>query len=131
MLDTSHNVDCTFEVKSRATRDDVRTMLLLQCLFRLITETTPDAMTMKHVKCSGTPREIGLTHGKEVKVEVKRSLDFYERLFLETAALTWSEVCDVAMKFEPLLRENWDIFCEEMEGKPICYSNFLVRWMFS
>lgn len=60
--------------------------------------------------------QIGHTHGKEAKVEIDRGLLFYQDSFQKAAGLSWSEVCDTAAKFEPLLRREWKGYCGEMEG---------------
>lgn len=78
---------------------------------------------MKRIQCSGTPFEIGLEHGRIAKTEVGRCLDFYRDLFLKTAALSWSEVCDTAVKFDRMLQNDWPDYCEEMRGEHmICIS---------
>jgi len=84
---------------------------------------------MKQVSCVGTPFEIGQQHGKAAKVEICRGLAFYAELFEKTARLSWPEVCDVALKFETLLRNDWRNYREEMQGEftivypfTFCYS---------
>ena len=57
-----------------------------------------------------------MKHGKEAKIEIERGLRFYGNLFKETAKLSWPDVCDVAAKFEPLLKEKWPSYVEEMRG---------------
>ncbi len=61
--------------------------------------------------------QIGLKHGKEAKTEIQRALVFYEKLFQETAGLSWPAVCDTAATFEPKLQAEWPRYCEEMKGK--------------
>lgn len=61
--------------------------------------------------------QIGFKHGKEAKTEIERGLVFYEKLFKETAGLSWSGVCDTAAKFEPMLERGWPEYHEELEGK--------------
>ena len=51
-------------------------------------------------------------------IEIKRSLEFYEKLFREKNKLNWDEVCQVAAKFLPLLRRDWPEFCKELNGMP-------------
>ena len=74
---------------------------------------------MMQIQCSGTPYEIGLEHGKAAKIEVCRSLKFYADLFLKSAGLSWSEVCDTAVKFDEMLQEGWPVYWEEMRGEPV------------
>lgn len=57
-----------------------------------------------------------MKHGKEAKIEIERGLHFYGILFKETAKLSWHDVCNVAAKFEPLLKEKWPSYVEEMRG---------------
>ena len=42
---------------------------------------------------------------------------FYEKLFKETAGLSWPAVCETAATFEPKLQAEWPQYCEEMKGK--------------
>lgn len=71
---------------------------------------------MKQIRCSGNAFEIGFQHGTAAKTEINRSLVFYKDLFGKTAGLGWPEVCDVAGRFEPMLRQSWSDYCEEMQG---------------
>lgn len=75
---------------------------------------------MKQIHCSGTPSAIGSQHGQEAKAEIDRGLAFYSELFQKRSGLSWSEVCDVAAKFEPMLQRNWPQYCEEMRGRLAC-----------
>ena len=88
-------------------------------VYLLVLKQRLNSLKMKQTHCSGTPRDIGLEHGKTAKVEVGRSLKFYADLFLRTAGLSWAQVCDVAMRFDEMLRESWPEYCEEMRGEHI------------
>ncbi|KAL7624759.1 hypothetical protein AAE478_006331 [Parahypoxylon ruwenzoriense] len=58
---------------------------------------------MLEIRCSGTPYEIGLTHGTLAKEKIERSINFYRLLFQESCSLGWPEVLREAAKFvEPL-----------------------------
>lgn len=72
---------------------------------------------MKQLYCSATPFAIGFQHGQAAKVEIDRGLVFYRDLFQKTSGLSWSEVCDTAAKFEPVLQKGWPQYCEEMRGR--------------
>ncbi|SMQ55588.1 unnamed protein product [Zymoseptoria tritici ST99CH_3D7] len=71
---------------------------------------------MLRIECSGTPYEIGLQHGQEARVQISRSIMFYADLFLKEAKLDWYQVQSLAMKFEPVIREKWPAYMEEMRG---------------
>ena len=72
---------------------------------------------MKQIKCSGVPFELGTQHGIAAKDEIHGSLAFYETLFKKISGLSWSDVCEVATKFEPILQQSWPHLCEEMQGE--------------
>lgn len=77
--------------------------------------------------CSGLlSSQIGLQHGRAAKVEIERGMEFYEVLFQETANLSWTQVCDTAAKFEPLLSNNWPGYCTEMKGMADYYVLIVV-----
>ena len=61
--------------------------------------------------------QIGFNHGQQARTEVQRALNFYEKLFKETAGLSWPEVCHTAENFGPTLQAEWPQYCEEMKGK--------------
>ncbi|KAK1818359.1 hypothetical protein LTR12_007273 [Friedmanniomyces endolithicus] len=68
------------------------------------------------ITCSGTPREIGLKHGREAKLQISRSIAFYADLFEETAKMDWPKVQDLAMTFEAVMRRKWPAYLEEISG---------------
>ncbi|OTA90091.1 hypothetical protein M434DRAFT_78497 [Hypoxylon sp. CO27-5] len=58
---------------------------------------------MLEIRCSGTPYEIGLTHGRLAKERIEGSIKFYAQLFLESCSMGWAEVLQEALKYvEPL-----------------------------
>ncbi|KIW81154.1 hypothetical protein Z517_04177 [Fonsecaea pedrosoi CBS 271.37] len=71
---------------------------------------------MKHIKCSGTPYEIGRQHGEAAKTEVHGSMAFYGAYFKERAKLSWPQVQDVARKSLPWLQNSYPEYVEEMQG---------------
>ncbi|KAF2210341.1 hypothetical protein CERZMDRAFT_19266, partial [Cercospora zeae-maydis SCOH1-5] len=72
---------------------------------------------MLQIHCSGSPREIGLTHGSLAKPLILRTIAFYTAQFLASSNLSWKEVRSLAAeKFLPRLRANWPKFLEELEG---------------
>ncbi len=68
------------------------------------------------ITCSGTPHEIGLTHGIAAKLHIQRCISFYRALFLKKCNLTWIEAQTLALKFNPLLLKHYPHFVEEMQG---------------
>ncbi|MCJ1308248.1 hypothetical protein MMC25_001901 [Agyrium rufum] len=71
---------------------------------------------MNTVHCKGEPLQIGLQHGESATEAIKRSILFYSKLFEENCKLEWDDVCQVASKFLPFLRQEWPWLCEEMNG---------------
>jgi len=72
---------------------------------------------MLEIRCSGTPYQIGVAHGKAAKTHIVRTLKFYQKKFRETAGLSWPEVEQVAMEFLPLLiPRRWHSFYGELQG---------------
>ncbi|KZV96625.1 AAT-domain-containing protein [Exidia glandulosa HHB12029] len=71
---------------------------------------------MLHVHCSGTPYEIGHTHGTAARAQVEGSIAFYADFFKETAKLDWPRVRATAVEFEPVIRHKWPAYLEEMRG---------------
>ncbi|KIX02326.1 uncharacterized protein Z518_08267 [Rhinocladiella mackenziei CBS 650.93] len=71
---------------------------------------------MKHIKCSGSPYEIGQQHGQAAKPEVHGSIAFYSAFFKERTKLSWAEVRDVARGFLPWLEGSYPEYIEEMKG---------------
>ncbi|KAK4496273.1 hypothetical protein PRZ48_012253 [Zasmidium cellare] len=71
---------------------------------------------MLEVHCSGTPREIGFQHGKNAKELIHGSISFYTWKFQDTAKLSWPQVQQLALEFEPIMRRKWPDYLEEMTG---------------
>ncbi|KAL9107729.1 MAG: hypothetical protein Q9227_007444 [Pyrenula ochraceoflavens] len=71
---------------------------------------------MLSIECEGSPREIGLTHGRIAKDQIRCSIRFYEQLFREKTSLSWPEICQVARKFMPVLADKWTSYLDEMQG---------------
>ncbi|CAN6656454.1 hypothetical protein TRVA0_029S00364 [Trichomonascus vanleenenianus] len=71
---------------------------------------------MKHIKCKGTPYEIGLIHGREAKDYVLKSKQFYTDFFIETAKKSWEEVQEIALTFKPVIESKWPTLFDEMRG---------------
>ncbi|WPH03726.1 Hypothetical protein R9X50_00660900 [Acrodontium crateriforme] len=71
---------------------------------------------MLKVTASGTPHQIGFKHGSEARIQVSRSIKFYADLFLKTANLQWTQVQELASKFEPIMSKKWPAYLDEMAG---------------
>lgn len=59
--------------------------------------------------------QIGIIHGKAAKVQIGRTIDFYDRVFRENANLCWAEVEEIALEFTPLFLKHKRFF-EELQG---------------
>ncbi|GIZ44463.1 hypothetical protein CKM354_000766000 [Cercospora kikuchii] len=71
---------------------------------------------MLQIHCSGSPREIGLTHGTLAKPLIHRTIAFYTSQFQASSKLSWPEVRVLAKEFIPNIRAQWPQYLEEMEG---------------
>lgn len=71
---------------------------------------------MLEIHCSGTPYEIGLTHGRAAKSKIHGSISCYTAYFAETAGLDWSRAKAIALQFEPSISSKWPSYLEEMRG---------------
>lgn len=71
---------------------------------------------LKILKLRGTPREIGLQHGRLGKKEVINSLETYEKLFYDYKGYRWSKAKQEALIHVKAI-EKYDLdMIEEMEG---------------
>ncbi|KAI1134302.1 AAT-domain-containing protein [Hypoxylon sp. FL0543] len=58
---------------------------------------------MLEIRCTGTPYEIGFTHGRLAKEKIDGSISFYAQLFQESCSMGWADVLQEASKYlEPL-----------------------------
>lgn len=71
---------------------------------------------MLQIICTGNPHSVGLAHGKTAKLEISRSISFYQTLFEKVAKLDWLSVTQLALKYQPYLSESWPQYVSEMEG---------------
>ncbi|KUI61445.1 hypothetical protein VP1G_08632 [Cytospora mali] len=71
---------------------------------------------MLQVRCSGSPREIGYTHGSEAKARVKGSISFYSNLFQERCSMNWDAVRQEASQYVHPLEEICPRYIEETRG---------------
>lgn len=68
------------------------------------------------IHCSGSPYEIGHTHGSQAAGLVKGSLAFYRHFFHKSAHLEWDRVIAVAQQFAGHLESQHARYIEEMQG---------------
>ncbi|EPE34770.1 N-terminal nucleophile aminohydrolases (Ntn hydrolases) [Glarea lozoyensis ATCC 20868] len=73
--------------------------------------------SIKTIKCTGTPYEIGFTHGSTAVEEVLSNIKTYTSFFQETAQLTWKQARNRASEqFIPVLKTKYPSILEEMRG---------------
>ncbi|KAL3486474.1 acyl-coenzyme A:6-aminopenicillanic acid acyl-transferase-domain-containing protein [Aspergillus germanicus] len=73
-------------------------------------------MTIKQIVCSGSPYEIGFTHGIEAAPEIERAIAFYAKLFIKHSRLNWAQVRDLASEFDDLIKVKWPRYYQELQG---------------
>ncbi|KAI4597395.1 hypothetical protein KJ359_004501 [Pestalotiopsis sp. 9143b] len=71
---------------------------------------------MLEVRCSGSPREIGETHGRLAAPQIRGSIAFYSQLFQKTCSLSWPEVLREAEQYVAPLETLTPRFIEEIRG---------------
>lgn len=71
---------------------------------------------MLEVSCSGNPHDVGQQHGTAAKIQISRSIKFYQQLFQSKSKMNWEEVKKFSLKYQPYLSENWPEYVLEMEG---------------
>src|SRR5699024_111932 len=71
---------------------------------------------MKTLGLSGSPYDIGFTHGEQAKKEVDFSLDSYEKLFFDGANISWNQARELAKQHLPAIEKVNVNLAEEMEG---------------
>ncbi|KAL4897237.1 acyl-coenzyme A:6-aminopenicillanic acid acyl-transferase-domain-containing protein [Aspergillus ambiguus] len=64
----------------------------------------------------GSPREIGLDHGRLLREQIYRQLDVYEEMFEHTAKMSWERVRTLAEEFRASLAEKTPDLYAEMQG---------------
>ncbi|KAI1802709.1 AAT-domain-containing protein [Daldinia bambusicola] len=71
---------------------------------------------MLEIRCSGTPYEIGFTHGKLAKKQIAGSIDFYTELFAKSCSMSWTEVVQEALSYSEILKQFAARYLEEING---------------
>ncbi|OOQ81672.1 putative acyl-CoA:6-aminopenicillanic-acid-acyltransferase [Penicillium brasilianum] len=64
----------------------------------------------------GSPREIGVKHGRSLKDQIRDQMRIYESMFEYTSKLSWHEVREVAKEFVPTIQRLTPHIFAEMEG---------------
>lgn len=70
----------------------------------------------KVIEASGTPYNIGFSHGSEGKEEVFRSIETYREMFLAASALTWDEAKERSRSYIPYIQTYDSEMLEELQG---------------
>ncbi|KAI1193364.1 peptidase C45 acyl-coenzyme A:6-aminopenicillanic acid acyl-transferase-like protein [Nemania serpens] len=71
---------------------------------------------MLEIKCIGSPREIGLTHGTAARDQITGSIAFYSQLFMTSCSLSWPDVVQEAAKYVQPLESIAPRYLEEIRG---------------
>lgn len=85
---------------------------------------------MLEVNASGNPSEVGVQHGLTAKIQIGRSIIFYQDLFQTKCQMDWKTVKSFASKYQPYLEENFPMYITEMrgvaEGAKVGYEDILA-----
>ncbi|KAI0134509.1 acyl-coenzyme A:6-aminopenicillanic acid acyl-transferase-domain-containing protein [Xylariales sp. AK1849] len=71
---------------------------------------------MLEVRCTGTPHEIGVTHGSLAKERIEGSIRFYSGLFQKSCSMSWPEVVQEAERYVEPLQKLSPRYLEEIRG---------------
>ncbi|OGM40783.1 putative acyl-CoA:6-aminopenicillanic-acid-acyltransferase [Aspergillus bombycis] len=64
----------------------------------------------------GTPREIGLAHGRQLQHQIKDQLEIYREMFEYTSKMNWPQVRALAEEFRVTAEQNTPEVHAEMQG---------------
>ncbi|KAJ5386319.1 hypothetical protein N7509_008860 [Penicillium cosmopolitanum] len=65
---------------------------------------------------TGSPREIGIQHGRALYEQIRSQISIYESMFQYTSKISWSDVRDIAKEFKSPLQSLVPHIYSEMEG---------------
>lgn len=65
---------------------------------------------------SGTPYEIGYTHGREAKKQIDVSISTYKAMFWDYSKISWDAACNYAKTFIPVINEYDPDYMQEIGG---------------
>ncbi|KAF3763968.1 AAT-domain-containing protein [Cryphonectria parasitica EP155] len=71
---------------------------------------------MLEIQCSGSPFEIGFTHGHAARDQVRGSIAFYKDLFQVKCSMGWEQVTAEANKYVEPLEKTCSRYIEEIRG---------------
>ncbi|KAJ7037333.1 acyl-coenzyme A:6-aminopenicillanic acid acyl-transferase-domain-containing protein [Mycena alexandri] len=69
-----------------------------------------------HIELAGSPREIGLEHGKQLAVQIRRQIQVYSAMFQRTSNLDWQAVRNISVAYQNTIRFLAPDIYDEMEG---------------
>ncbi|MCM3088315.1 C45 family peptidase [Bhargavaea ginsengi] len=75
-----------------------------------------DTGTVRKVRLSGSPYEIGRGHGEQGKKEIGKSLETYEALFLGYTGMSWQAACEKALMHHDAISAFRPEYLEELQG---------------
>lgn len=76
----------------------------------------PVATAPRRIELAGTPREIGLEHGRQLAEEIRGQISVYEAMFKQTSKLDWAAVKDVSKDYAATIKALTPDVYTEMEG---------------
>ncbi|TCD61623.1 hypothetical protein EIP91_008147 [Steccherinum ochraceum] len=68
------------------------------------------------VELSGTHYEIGVSHGRQLRDQIRKQLDIYKKMFLSVSGMEWPEVRDVAKAYHNTIHKKAYYLLDEMRG---------------
>ncbi|KAJ7208689.1 acyl-coenzyme A:6-aminopenicillanic acid acyl-transferase-domain-containing protein [Mycena pura] len=69
-----------------------------------------------HIELTGSPREIGFQHGKQLAVQIRRQIQVYSTMFQRTSNLDWPAVRNISVVYQNTIRSLTPDIYVEMEG---------------
>ncbi|KAI1397302.1 AAT-domain-containing protein [Hypoxylon fuscum] len=71
---------------------------------------------MLEIRCSGTPHEIGVTHGRLAREKIEGSINFYSQFLFESTKLGWQEILQEASAYVEPLKKIAPRYLAEING---------------
>ncbi|KIV79651.1 hypothetical protein PV11_07199 [Exophiala sideris] len=76
----------------------------------------PTARVPRRIELSGSPREIGLEHGRQLSQEIRSEIQLYGRIFQATTRMSWPSVQGIAREFSTTIARLVPDIYAEIEG---------------
>lgn len=76
----------------------------------------PVATSPRRIDLTGTPKEIGIEHGRQLSKEIRGQIGVYEAMFKKTSKLDWSAVKEVSKEYGATIKRLTPDVYTEMEG---------------